>query len=174
MIFGLQVPFFGTGLVGGLWLVFIGWFLNSASVQSYQQIVVHDLLEGVPIEQIMRSKPPTVSPDCSISRLVNNHIMQTDDHSFPVTKNDQLVGLITLEDVRGVARDEWDTVTVGEVMTGVEQLTTVEASEDAADTMMKLSRRDVRQLPVLENGRLTGLVRRRDIVKWLQLQSEAV
>ena len=62
MIFGLQVPFFGTGLVGGIWLAFIGWFLNSASIQSYQQIVVHDILEGVPVEQMMRSEPPTVPP----------------------------------------------------------------------------------------------------------------
>jgi Zn-dependent protease/CBS domain-containing protein len=174
MIFGFQVPFFGTGLVGGIWLAFIGWFLNSASVQSYQQIVVHDILEGVPVEQMMRPKPPTVPPDCSISDLVNSHIMRTDDHSFPVVEDGQLVGMVTLEDVRQVSRDDWDTVTVGQIMTAMDDLTVVSPNEDAAETLMKLTRRDVRQLPVMENGHLAGVLRRRDIIKWLQLQSEAI
>jgi Zn-dependent protease len=49
MAFGAQLPFFGTGLINGLWLVFIGWFLNSAAQSSYQQTVVRDLLEDVPV-----------------------------------------------------------------------------------------------------------------------------
>jgi Zn-dependent protease len=46
MVFGFQVPIFGTGMVGGIWLAFIGWFLNMAASQSYQQVVVADMLEG--------------------------------------------------------------------------------------------------------------------------------
>jgi Zn-dependent protease len=30
MVFGVEVPFFGSGFVSGLWLAFIGWFLSSA------------------------------------------------------------------------------------------------------------------------------------------------
>ncbi|MBN1992035.1 MAG: site-2 protease family protein, partial [Anaerolineae bacterium] len=174
MIFGVQVPFFGTGLVGGIWLAFIGWFLNSASVQSYRQIVVQDILEGVPVEQLMRPEPPTVPADCTINDLVNTYIMRSDDHAFPVIQDEQLAGMITLEDVRQVPRAEWDTVTVSQAMTPKDELTMVKANEDAADTLMELTRRDVRQLPVLQNGKLTGLLRRRDIIKWLQLQSEAI
>ncbi len=173
MIFGVQVPFFGTGLVGGLWLAFIGWFLNSASIQSYQQIVIQDILEDVPVERVMRSHPPTVKPDRSISSLVHDHIMQSDDHAFPVVDNGELAGVVTLEDVRKVSRDNWDTTNVREVMTPVAELTIVTTAEDAAETLNKLSRRDVRQIPVVEeDGSLAGLLRRRDIVKWLQLQSD--
>lgn len=70
MIFGLQVPFFGRGFPNGLWLAFIGWFLNSASAQSYQQVVVQDLLEGVPVARLMRSDPPTVSPLLAPSSMI--------------------------------------------------------------------------------------------------------
>jgi Zn-dependent protease/CBS domain-containing protein len=174
MAFGVQIPFFGTGFVSGLWLAFIGWFLNSASLQSYQQVVVHDILEGVPVARMMRSNPPTCSADCSVSRLVHEHIMGTDDHAFPVLDNGQLLGLVTLEDVRGVSHDAWDTTTVREIMTPAAQLTVVTADEDAAEALTKLTQRDVGQMPVLRNGQLVGLLRRQDFVKWLQLHAESV
>lgn len=174
MIFGVQLPFFGTGLVGGLWLAFIGWFLNSASIQSYQQVVVQDILEDVPVKDLMRSQPPTVEPGSTISSLVHDNIMKSDDHAFPVVEGGQLQGMITLEDIRQVDRDDWDSTTVRDVMTPADDLTIVSVQEDAAETLNKLSRRDVRQLPVMENGHLAGILRRRDIVKWLQLHSEAV
>jgi Zn-dependent protease/predicted transcriptional regulator len=174
MAFGAQIPFFGTGFTSGLWLAFIGWFLNSASVQSYQQVVVHDILEGVPVERMMRTDPPTCLPDCSISRLVHEHIMRTDDQAFPVLDDGRLVGLVTLEDVRRVSRHAWDTTTVGEIMTPADQLTVVTPDEDAAETLNKLVQRDVRQLPVLRDGELVGLLRRRDIIKWLQLHAQTI
>ena len=52
MAFGAEIPFFGTGLISGLWLAFIGWFLSSASAQSYHQVVIQDILRGVPAETL--------------------------------------------------------------------------------------------------------------------------
>jgi Zn-dependent protease/CBS domain-containing protein len=172
MVFGVQVPIFGTGIIGGLWLAFIGWFLNSAAVQSYQQVVVQDVLEGVPVSRIMRTNPPLVSPLSTVGDLVYNDVMGTDDHGFPVLRDGRLVGLVTLEDVRKVPRENWDRVAVAEIMTPAEQLVHVTPRDDAAEAMEKLNRRDVRQLPVMENGDLVGLIRRRDLMRWLQLHSE--
>jgi Zn-dependent protease len=172
MAFGIRIPFFGTGFVNGLWLAFIGWFLHSASAQSYQKIVVQDILEGVPVSRMMRSDPPTCSADCSVSRLVHEHIMKTDDQSFPVVEDGRFVGLVALEDIRAVSREAWDTTTVREIMTPIDQLVVVTPDEDAAEALNKLTQRDVRQLPVVRDGALTGLLRRRDIIKWLQLESE--
>jgi CBS domain-containing protein len=51
-------------------------------------------------------------------------------------------------------------------------INSVTADQDAAGAMAQLQQRDVRQLPVMRNGSLVGLLRRRDLVKWLQLHSE--
>ena len=51
-------------------------------------------------------------------------------------------------------------------------INSVTADRDAAEALAKLQQRDVRQLPVMRNGSLVGLLRRRDLVKWLQLHSE--
>jgi Zn-dependent protease/CBS domain-containing protein len=175
MVFGAEVPFFGTGLVGGIWLAFIGWFLNSAARQSYQQVVIQDLLEDVPVGDLMRRDPPVVAPGATISSLVHDHVMGSDEHAFPVVEGEELVGIVCLHDIREVDRQRWEQVTVSEVMTPVEELQTVVPEEDAAEALNDLQRQGVRQLPVVaaETGRrLVGLLRRRDILRWLQLQGE--
>jgi CBS domain-containing protein len=173
MVFGFQVPIFGTGVVGGLWLAFIGWFLNMAASQSYQQVVVADMLEGVPVARLMRSDPPMVDPQTRISRLIDKHIMGTDERAFPVLEHDRLVGLVCLEDVRKVPRAEWDETLVQEVMTPAEELVTLSPRMDSNEAFQKLAQRDIRQMPVIENGVLVGMLRRRDIMRFLQLQSDS-
>ena len=172
MTFGVSIPFFGTGLGSGLWLTFIGWFLNNASTQSYRQVVIEDVLEDVPVERMMRTNPPTCSADCSVSRLVHDHIMQSDDQAFPIVEAGRLVGLVALEDVRKIPRDAWGETAVRQIMTPADGLVTASPDEDAAEALNKLMGRDVRQLPVVRDGELVGLLRRRDIIKWLQLRSE--
>ncbi len=171
MAFGVQIPFFGEGLVGGLWLAFIGWFLHNAAVQSYQQMVVRDALEDIPVAEVMRRNPPTITSDRRVSELFSEYIMQTDDQGFPVVDGGQLVGLVTLQDVRETPREAWETTQVREIMTPAEALVTVGPEDGAIHALDELAQRDIRQLPVISGGQLEGLVRRRDIVKWLQLQS---
>ncbi len=172
MIFGLNIPFFGTGFIGGVWLAFIGWFLNNAAAQSYQQVVVEDILEGVPVSQLMYSKVPTVSPDTTVGALVHNYIMGTEERAFPVVQNDCLEGLVCLEDVRQVPRERWDQTTVREIMTPAAKLVTASPREDATEALNDLTSKDVRQVPVVQDGHLVGLLRQRDIMRWLQLHSQ--
>ncbi len=172
MIFGARIPILGSGFSNGLWLAFIGWFLNNAASQGYQRVMIQDVLEGVSVRQMMRANPPTVPPGCTVDSLVQDHIMGTDDQSFPVLEGEHIVGLVTLQDVREVERDKWPATHVRDIMTQVEQLTMTQADQDAAEAMEKLMQRDVRQLPVLQDEKLAGLLRRKDVVKWLQLNSE--
>lgn len=171
MVFGARVPVFGAGVLNGVWLAFIGWFLNNAAVASYQQLIIHDLLEDVRVARLMRSDMPTVSPNLLVSDLIYHLIMETDERAFPVMQGEWMVGLVSLEDVRKLPRDAWEHTTVSQIMTPAEALTVVEPNDDTNAALEKLTRRDVRQIPVVENGHLVGLLRRRDIVKWLQLQA---
>lgn len=173
MIFGTQIPFLGAGVVNGIWIAFIGWFLNNASQQSYRQIVIQDVLEDVPVSRVMRENVESVLPDISIRQFVDERLMEADDYSFPVRDGDSLIGVISLGDVRSLSRSDWPDVAVREVMTPAEELVTVQADEEAADALNKLVQRDVRQVPVLRGGTLVGMLSRRDLVRWLQLHSDA-
>lgn len=173
MVFGVRIPVLGQGLINGLWLIFIGWFLNNAASRGYQQLVVRDVLEDVPVRRMTKRNPPTVSPNISVDTLVEDYIMQHDDHAFPVLEDGRLVGIVCLDDVRKVPGSERSTKTVSEIMTPRDELITVNTEDDASDALRTISTHSIRQLVVLENDQFFGLVRRRDIVRFLQLQSDA-
>lgn len=175
MVFGIRIPFFGTGLVSGLWLAFIGWFLHSAATRSYQQVVIRDLLEDVPVSSMMRDDTPSVAPDLTVNQLVNDHFMRSDHQAFPVIEGGKLVGLVGMEDVRSVPRDGWGSKLTRDIMRSTSDLAAVGPNEDAADALDMLRQREARQLLVLRNGsELVGLLRPQDIMRWLQLHSDAV
>jgi Zn-dependent protease/CBS domain-containing protein len=171
MAFGYQLPFFGSGIVGGLWLAFIGWFMNNAASQSYQHVVVEDMLRGVPVARLMRANTPSVASNFPVSRLVDDYLMRDEDSAFPVVEGDRLVGLVSLEDVQKVPRQAWDTTLVSQIMTPASQLDLVSPREEVSAALSKLAQRDTSQLPVLEGGHLVGMLRQRDVMRWLQLQS---
>jgi CBS domain-containing protein len=163
----------GTGFLGGLWLAFIGWFLNTAAVQSYRQVVIHDILEGVPVARLMRTTVPTVPAMISIGDLVHTHIMGTDERCFPVLQDgDHLAGLVCLDDVRKVPRADWETTRVRDIMTPIDQVAVVTPDEEAGEAFTVLTGRDVNQVPVVQDGQLVGMLRRRDVLRWLQLHAD--
>jgi CBS domain-containing protein len=73
----------------------------------------------------MRSNVRAVPPTISVGELVYHYIMGTDEHAFPVLDGDRLLGLVTLEDIRNVAREDWDTTTARDIMTPADQLAAV-------------------------------------------------
>ncbi len=172
MIFGIRIPFLGTGFGSGLWLAFIGWFLINAAAQSYQQVVIEDLLEGVPVTRLMRDPAPSIPPDLPVSTLIYDYVMRGEDRAFPVLEMDRLVGMVYVENLRELDRSVWETTTVREVMVRDDDLVMVTPREDAMSAFRKLAQKDMRQIPVVQNGALIGMLRRRDILRWLQVRSE--
>lgn len=172
MLLGAQVPIFGGGFINGLWLAFIGWFLNNAALVSYRQLLVREALEDIPVGRIMQTNFLTVDPDMPISVLVDEHLMRSDQRAFPVQKNHHLVGMVCLPDIRKIRREDWPNTPIGDIMTPANKVTLISPREDAADALFILVRRNVNQLPVVKNGKIDGLIRREDILKWLSLYGE--
>jgi Zn-dependent protease len=173
MMFGLRIPFFGRGLGAGLWIAFIGWFLNRAAAASYSQLAIQELLRGIPVARLMRRETATVAPTLTIAELVDDFLMATEQRAFPIVDGEMLLGLVTLDDVRRIPRAAWADKSVRDIMTRRDALATTTPREDAAAALEKIIAKDVEQLPVVTDGRFEGMLRRRDILRWLELQSPA-
>lgn len=161
----------GGHLGQGIWLVLIGWFLSSAARAGYQQVVVREALDGVPVSLVMRSRFTAVSPTLSVERLVFDSVMSTDQQAFPVLEGERLAGIVSMTDVRRVPRDAWPSTSVAEIMTPLERLVIADIKAPASEALEKLATHDIDQVPVVDEGALRGLIRRQDLVKWIAMTS---
>ena len=169
MMLGMHVPVFGTGLLPGLWLAFIGWFLNNAALVSYRQLLVREVLEDVPVTRLMQTRFSRIPPELTVDALVHEHLLGSEQRAFPVFDDNRFLGMICLQDIRTVAREDWTQTRADRIMTPAGNLVHAEVQEDAATVLERLARRQVNQLPVLEHGELRGFIRREDIMRWLSL-----
>ncbi len=172
MAFGVTLPVLGTGFINGLWFAFIGWFLINAAAQSYQQVLIEDLLEGVPVTRLMHQPAQAVSPDMPVSTLVYDHIMPQEERAFPVLDGGRLLGMVYADDLRKTDRQHWDTTRVRDVMVPEQDLDELTPRQDAMEAFQKMASRDMRQMPVVDHGQLVGVLRRSDILRWLKVQSD--
>lgn len=172
MLFGARVPFLGSGLFNGLWIIFIGWFINNAASNGYRQVMIQDILEDVPVRKVMQTQLPMVPSETSVDELLNNRFTQLDSQAVLVTAGEEVVGMVAMNDIEKSKKVKWESTSVGEIMTPVSQLDYVTPDQDAADAYDHLQRLDLRQIPVMLNNRIVGLLRQKDILRWLQFQSE--
>ena len=171
MIVGIRLPVLGAGVLSGVWVALIGWFLARAAMAGYAQLLVGRSLEQVPVSRLMLAPVDTVSPATPIDELIEGHIMRGDQRVFPVVEAGRLVGMVGIDEARSVPPPSRAARRVREVMTPAEGLPVLAPGENGADALRKLSR--FASLPVVERGELRGLLRREDIAKWLLLRSDS-
>lgn len=173
LIFSGIALLFSGNFLAGIWLAFIGWFLNNAAVQSYRQLIVRQTLEGVQVRRLMATDVDRVPENLTIEQVIDQHILSGRQHAYPVTDDGQLVGLICLHDIRQVPREERNTQTVADAMTPYDRLRTIGPDDDLAKAIDELGRGGFEQLPVIDAPHhLAGLLRRRDIINYLQTESD--
>jgi Zn-dependent protease len=155
----------------GLWLIFIGWFLENAAVGSYRQVALQDVLQGHRVSEIMTSDCLTVSPSLSIERLVNEHMLASGRRCFPVIEGNHVVGLITLHNIRAVPRNLWNMKTVREAMTPFEDLKWVGPDTDLSNVLRILTEGNINQVPVVQDHSVVGMVSRENILSFIDIRS---
>ncbi|VVB66992.1 Inosine-5'-monophosphate dehydrogenase [uncultured archaeon] len=78
-----------------------------------------------------------------------------------------LQGIVTLTDLQKVPDAERDTTNVGQVM--ARKLYVIAPEDEASAAMKMMSEMGIRRLPVIDSGRLVGIVSREDLVRAMEL-----
>lgn len=159
-------------LIDGIWFIILGWFLQSSTEGSYQQLVVRQSLEGLQVLQIMSKELPMVPPNISLEQLAQEHFLDRTETSFLVAWGDQVEGIVTLSDMRKVPRDQWARETVRTVMTPLDQVEKVSPGDSTYDALMKMTARGVGRLPVMENGQVVGIITRQGLLDAIRIRAE--
>ena len=156
----------------GIWIAFVGWFLENAAVGSYRQVALQDMLRGHKISELMTRDCQVVSPRLTVAELVNDHILTSGRRCFPVVEAGRALGMITMHNVKVVPREVWPSRSVREVMTPMDKLKWVRPDDDLSNAMQLLTDEDVNQLPVVENNNIVGMVARDNLLAFIHTRAE--
>jgi len=157
--------FFGGNVLNGFWIGFIGWFLLVSAQSANSQVMLQSVFRGVTVGEVMNRAPIMVPADISLQKLVDDYFLRYGIRSALVTQDDQLVGLITLSDIRHVPREQWGQVPVSRVMIPLNRLHVVSPQQSLNDVLPLMVSRDVNQLPVMQDGRVVGVLSRDAIMR---------
>jgi Zn-dependent protease/CBS domain-containing protein len=164
--------FFNGYFINGLWLIFIGLFLQEAATSGYRQLMLKKILSGIPVRAIMTREVIAVPPDLTINRLLDDYFFRFRFAAFPVVEEDKLLGLVTFHAVKEIARDKWEEVAVKEIMVPLNSRLLIRPDIDAVHALGRIAANGYGRLLVVEKQQLIGLVSQRDILRLFELRTE--
>ncbi len=172
MLYGVWLAFGAHDLFSGIWLVFIGWFLAGAAETSTRQLAIQGALHGVQATSVMTTDCPHVPAGTSLAEFVEYFLLRSGRRCFIVGEPARPLGLITLEDVRAVAREEWRNTSVQAAMRPLERLRSVLPQTDLDEVLRLMNENDVAQVPVMQGGQLLGIIARDRLLHLIRNQIE--
>ncbi len=172
IIFGLMAAFtMEGGVIFGVWLTIIGFFLRQASLASLQMVVMREQLQGDKVQRFMTTDVVTIPERLSLQEFVDGYVFRHRFTYYPVVDAEgRLAGLVSGRMLRDVDRDQWPHLTIGDVMRQVSPNLVLDPDADAVDALSALRQGEEQRAVVVQDGRPVGIVSLRDLLQFLALK----
>jgi Zn-dependent protease len=166
-------------LLNGLWVGMVGYFLTRNAAGGYRQFVLRRTLSGVSVSDVMQRAYRAVAPELPLDQFVGRYVLGQIDQGFPVLQRPEvdapqpLLGMMTLRDLRRFQLNEWAFTHVSEAMTPLHRLRALAPGTPAGEAFRTLLESGEEQLPVMDGPTLLGVLRRRDLVMYIERRAAA-
>ncbi len=175
MMIAAGVFFIFMGNFSGLWLAFIGWFLQSSAQSGYQQTVFETSVKGIKVEEVMNQNVIIVTRDITLQELVDDYFMKYRFGRFPVIenkKNQKLIGVVSIHDVKEIPKEEWSDTWVGSVVKKISEEEKVDVSMEISGAIKRMIKNDLGHLVVMSGDKLQGIITKSDVLHFMKVHSE--
>ncbi|HSJ57555.1 MAG TPA: site-2 protease family protein [Anaerolineae bacterium] len=172
ILFGVGQILVGGGLLNGLWIAFIGWFLNNAAESSYQQVRLRDTLSGVKARNVMTQECVTVPSGLGVDRLIEEHVLAGGQRCFFVGDSGSPEGMITLHNLTSVPREQRAHLTTGQLMARIDGVVRAHPEEEVWSVLQRMDEQNVNQVPVMDGGIFLGMITREGLLHHIRVRTE--
>lgn len=150
-------------------LLLIAYFVYLGADAEARQVLMKAVLGKLTVRELMTATAAPVRASDPLSEVAARMIRDR-RLSLPVVEDEHLFGVITLRDLNGISAERRELIPAREVTHRVDP---VAPGEDVWRGLQVMERAGLPQLPVVEDGRLVGALRREDVIRGLQLQELA-
>jgi CIC family chloride channel protein len=139
------------------------WLLKLKGVELKKDKPGDSPLGGLTAGQVMQHRVETLSSDMSLEETMQA-FARSHHRGFPVVEGKKLVGIITQRDLVEIRKRNPDPTTpLRDIMTVTP--VTVSTEESLSEVLYELDRYQLSRLPVIERGKLVGIITRSDIIR---------
>ena len=163
----LAVGFVMMGLSGQVWLVVIGVFIYVVAESEARLVRTRGVLRDVAVGQVMCRDAAVVAPGDKLSDVMEK-VYRTGQDDFPVMDDGWLMGMLNRADMIEVMNKRGGDVPVAEVM---EPVTVVSSTMNLTDVYDQMLGEGATSAPVMDDGKLVGLLGMDNINRYVRLQS---
>jgi CBS domain-containing protein len=147
----------------------VAFFVYVGASEEDKATEISVSLEGIQVRNIMSTPVRSIALEITLEEL--KELMFREKHrGYPVMSGETLEGIITLTDLQKVPEALRTQTRVDEVMT--RKLYLIGPEEEASTAMKMMNDMQIRRLPVIDKGRLVGIVSREDLVRAIELCRE--
>ena len=133
-----------------------------------RRLALEDLLRGMRVENVMERDLPAVSPQLTLDTFAAQYLRTGEGTSLPVMRDDRLLGLIGISQLRRIRQSAWPTMRASDVMVSPPVLPTLAPDDELWIALERLRRTGLDGLPVLAGEELLGVLTRRGVVNAIQ------
>ncbi|HEX9545712.1 MAG TPA: CBS domain-containing protein, partial [Acidimicrobiales bacterium] len=164
------VTFFAAGsLFGGVWSVFLGWFLLSAARSEQTGGLIRQALSGIRVAEVMTPNPVQAPDDISVEDALHGYVLASRHSTFPThDAGGRLSGLLTMAALKKVAPSARKTTLIKEVICPLDRVSTASPGDPVTNLLGVSDGCSEGRTLVVENGRLAGIISPSDISRLLQ------
>jgi Zn-dependent protease/predicted transcriptional regulator len=163
---------FNGNLMNGIWFIFIGGFINQSAQQSYQHSNIKTLFEKITIKDLMTPSVISIHQHMYLKEVIEEYFYIYKHSCFPITEGEEVLGIITLDDIKKVSKELWDTTKVTAIMKTLNENLIILYNEKAFDAFQKIMSNEVGRLLVYHNNKMIGIISKTDILKYINIYNE--
>lgn len=165
-IFRVNV-FLANDLTGGAWLLFVGFFLGNAATQALFRDRLSTELDRYSAGELMMN-PPVVQSSASVGSLARGVLEINPRVCYFVEDDGRLAGILGAPQMRLVPLGAWDTTSAGDAMVPRARLQATAPDRGLAQVLLEMETDDLTYMPVVDQGRVVGVIGRDRILGVLQ------
>jgi len=167
--YGLITAFVAGGLFGGVWSVFLGWFLLSAARAEQTGALMRQALSGISVTEVMTPNPVQAPDDITVDDALHGYVLASRHSTFPTHDGSgQLSGLLTLAALKNVVPNARATTRIKEIICPLDKVSTARPADPASNLLNDGGGCSEGRTLVVDNGRLVGIISPSDINRLLQ------
>src|SRR6202011_1592028 len=134
--YGVASFLLAGNLIGGIWSVFLGWFLLSAARSEEAGGLIRQALSGVTVAQVMTPNPVQAPDDVSVEDALHGYVLASRHSTFPThDAAGRLSGLLTLTALKNVAPAARPTTLIKEIICPLDKMSTAGSADPVANLL---------------------------------------